>query len=112
MVLHGAGDKACERAAFGQRENVARRLLAACERDRSLGTPGSLDRLMHSRSMGKSQAFVFFEAMTRLLSLYQFNPLNYNPLRDVLEKTIDFERLRRENVAITLFSISHRRPRA
>jgi NTE family protein len=36
--------------------------------------------------------------MTRLLSPYQFNPLNYNPLRDVLEKTIDFERLRRENV--------------
>ena len=36
--------------------------------------------------------------ITRLLSPYQFNPTNYNPLRDVLEKTIDFERLRRDNV--------------
>ena len=32
------------------------------------------------------------------MSPYQFNPLNYNPLRDVLEKTVDFERLRRETV--------------
>jgi NTE family protein len=43
-------------------------------------------------------AFIFFDLMTRVLSPYQFNPLNYNPLRDVLEKTVDFERLRRENV--------------
>jgi NTE family protein len=36
--------------------------------------------------------------MTRVMSPYQFNPLNYNPLREVLEKTVDFERLRRQNV--------------
>jgi NTE family protein len=43
-------------------------------------------------------AFVAFDMMTRLLSPYQFNPLNYNPLRNLLEKTVDFERLRGENV--------------
>jgi NTE family protein len=43
-------------------------------------------------------AFMFFDMMTRLLSPYQFNPLNYNPLRNLLEKTVDFERLRGENV--------------
>jgi NTE family protein len=47
-------------------------------------------------------AFMFFDLMTRVLSPYQFNPLNYNPLRDVLEKTVDFERLRGQNV-IKLF---------
>ena len=31
--------------------------------------------------------------LTRLLSPYQFNPLNLNPLRDVLEQSVDFERL-------------------
>ena len=60
--------------------------------------PSLLDRLMRTGSIEKSPAFIFFDMMTRLLSPYQFNPLNYNPLRDVLEKTIDFERLRRENV--------------
>jgi NTE family protein len=45
-----------------------------------------------------SPAFLFFDMMTRLLSPYQFNPLNYNPLRVVLEETIDFERLREQNV--------------
>jgi NTE family protein len=42
--------------------------------------------------------FMVFDMMTRLLSPYQFNPLNYNPLRNLLEKTVDFERLRGENV--------------
>ncbi|WP_284260278.1 patatin-like phospholipase family protein [Bradyrhizobium iriomotense] len=60
--------------------------------------PSPLDRLMGNGSIDKSPAFMFFDMMTRLLSPYEFNPLNYNPLRDVLEKTVDFERLRRENV--------------
>ncbi len=41
---------------------------------------------------------MFFDMMTRLLSPYQFIPLNYNPPRDALEKTIDFEQLPKENV--------------
>jgi len=45
-----------------------------------------------------SPAFLAFDMLTRLLSPYQFNPLNYNPLRVVLEETIDFERLREQNV--------------
>jgi len=60
--------------------------------------PSPFDRLMGIGSIEKSPAFIFFDMMTRLLSPYQFNPLNYNPLRDVLEKTVDFGRLRRENV--------------
>jgi NTE family protein len=60
--------------------------------------PSPIDRLMQCHSIEKGPAFMFFDMMTRLLSPYQFNPLNYNPLREVLEKTIDFERLRCENV--------------
>jgi NTE family protein len=36
-----------------------------------------------------------FEMMTRLVSPYQFNPLNLNPLLDVLRESVDFEGLRR-----------------
>src|SRR5919198_1504959 len=61
-------------------------------------TWGIFDRLSQNHSIERSPAFMFFDMMTRLLSPYQFNPLNYNPLRDVLEKTIDFERLRSQNI--------------
>ena len=40
---------------------------------------------------------VLFDLMTRLFSPYQFNPLDFNPLREVLEQSIDFRRLRRDS---------------
>jgi NTE family protein len=46
--------------------------------------------------------FNWFETMTRLVSPYQFNPLNINPLRQILERCVDFESLRR-NGDIKLF---------
>ena len=42
-----------------------------------------------------SPAYLFFQAMTHTFSPYQLNPLDLNPLRDVLEKVVDFEALRR-----------------
>jgi NTE family protein len=44
-------------------------------------------------NMDRSPAFAVFDWMTRTLSPYQFNPLNHNPLREVLEACIDFVRL-------------------
>ncbi len=41
-----------------------------------------------------SIAFYMFEAITRVFSPYQLNPFDINPLRDVLVKVVDFERLR------------------
>lgn len=60
--------------------------------------PSIFDRMLNIRSLENSPAFIFFDMMTRLLSPYQFNPFNFNPLRDVLEATVDFERLRKDNV--------------
>ena len=37
-----------------------------------------------------------YVSMTRYFSPYQLNPLNVNPLRDILEEQIDFERLRKD----------------
>jgi len=44
--------------------------------------------------MGLPGAGMQFDLMTRVLSPYQFNPLNMNPLRDLLAAMIDFDRLR------------------
>src|SRR5215813_6933930 len=49
--------------------------------------PSWFDRLTGHRHLENSPAFVAFDMMTRLFSPYQFNPGNYNPLRDVLIQT-------------------------
>jgi len=42
----------------------------------------------------QSSAFVAFESLTRTFSPYQLNPLNINPLRDVLAACVDFAQLK------------------
>lgn len=39
-------------------------------------------------------SYFMFDTMTRMFSPYQFNPLDINPLRDVLRQTIDFNKVR------------------
>ena len=56
-----------------------------------LMTPfGSLNKLL---AIDYGPMFTFIDAMTRAFSPYELNPLNINPLRDVLERNIDFARL-------------------
>jgi NTE family protein len=57
--------------------------------------PTWFERVSHNHSLENSPAFLMFDLISRLYSPYQFNPMNYNPLRQVLEQTVDFERLRR-----------------
>lgn len=54
-----------------------------------------IDVLMGNWTLDGSWGYHATEAMTRLWSPYQFNPLNMNPLRDVLESCIDFACVRR-----------------
>lgn len=44
---------------------------------------------------------------TRLLSPYQLNPFNLNPLRKLLEESVDFEALRRDSPLQLLVSATH-----
>jgi NTE family protein len=46
-------------------------------------------------SLQSSPAYQAIDMMSRYLSPYQLNPLNQNPLRDVLAKVVDFDVLRR-----------------
>jgi len=64
--------------------------------------PTWFERAQHNHSLENSPAFVMFDLVTRLYSPYQFNPLNYNPLRKVLEESVDFDMLR-EKSALKLF---------
>ena len=53
--------------------------------------PTVFDRMMGNRSLENSMPYLMFDMMTRVMSPYQFNPFNLNPLRQVLEKSVDFE---------------------
>jgi len=50
-----------------------------------------------------SPTFQMFQALTHLMSPYQLNPFNFNPLKDLLVKAVDFERLRRCALAPRLY---------
>lgn len=53
-----------------------------------------IDVLMGNWRLDTSLSYYAFEALTRTFSPYQLNPLNLNPLRDVLEASVDFEAVR------------------
>jgi NTE family protein len=59
-----------------------------------------LDRLMGKWSLDSSPAYIFTDLMSRLLSPYDLNPLGFNPLRNILIESIDFERLARAPVKL------------
>jgi NTE family protein len=50
-----------------------------------------IDVLMGSYNLDHNPAVLMFEALQRVASPYALNPLNLNPLRDILEETVDFD---------------------
>jgi NTE family protein len=65
--------------------------------------PSWLDQAMGNYGLDYSPAFQIMDMMSRLFSPYDLNPLNLNPLKDVLEAVVDFRRLREEPSPIKLF---------
>jgi NTE family protein len=65
--------------------------------------PTALDRLFGNKALEYSPAFMIFDILSRVLSPYQFNPLNFNPLRDVLAESVDFDKLRTTCCPVNLF---------
>ncbi|MDQ2695473.1 MAG: patatin-like phospholipase family protein [Pseudomonadota bacterium] len=57
--------------------------------------PTWLDQLISRGNMDFSPLWIFFDNLSRVMSPYQLNPLNLNPLRDLLLEVVDFEGLRR-----------------
>jgi NTE family protein len=65
--------------------------------------PTLLDRLLGDHSKAQSRGFVFSELLTRLFLPYEFNPLNENPLRQVLLGSVDFGALNPTTCPIKLY---------
>ncbi len=54
-----------------------------------------LDRWMGNWGLENNPIYHAFEALSRVASPYQLNPMNRNPLRDLVAQSIDFEMVRR-----------------
>jgi NTE family protein len=52
-----------------------------------------IDRLMGRWTLDASPAYIALDLLSRVLSPYELNPLGFNPLREILEESICFERL-------------------
>lgn len=51
------------------------------------------DVIMGQWSLDHSPSYLFFDIWSRFASPYEFNPLNINPLREVVEEVVDFEQV-------------------
>jgi NTE family protein len=52
------------------------------------------DVFMGNWSLQNSPGYHFFDRLTRMMSPYQLNPMNINPLQRLLEDVVDFDRVR------------------
>jgi NTE family protein len=59
-----------------------------------------IDRLSGRWTLDGSPAFLAFDLLSRLLSPYDLNPSGVNPLRRILNETIDFERLAHSQIKL------------
>lgn len=55
--------------------------------------PGIFDKAYSNGDIYNSPGYMMFNAISQVMSPYNFNPFNYNPLRDILNELIDFEEL-------------------
>jgi NTE family protein len=60
----------------------------------------AVERLFSFLPMEGSPVQAWFGALSRYMSPYDLNPLNINPLKDLVERFVDFEALRRSDVEL------------
>ena len=91
----------------GGREEAQKRLAAFWHSVSSTGNLPALQRAVMERILSftpleGSPVQAWFDTLSRYFSPYDVNPLNINPLRDLIERFVDFERLR-ANTDLQLF---------
>jgi NTE family protein len=67
-----------------------------------------LDIFMGNWTLDNSPGYMLFDLASRLLSRYDLNPTNVNPLRDLLEESIDFELLKQSSIKLFIMATNVR----
>lgn len=85
--------------------------------DAALNSPVQRDlisRLTGNWGMEQSPGYLFMDHLSRVFSPYELNPLNLNPLRDLVAQLVDFERVNRcstVKVFVTATNVRTGRPK-
>lgn len=89
-LIHGHSEAGREGARAAM-ENFWRRVAQAALFSPLQRSP--IDMILGRWTLDSSPAFVTMDMLSRVLSPYDLNPSGANPLREILNETIDFERL-------------------
>jgi len=94
-LCHGGREEAQKRLADFWRSVSSTGNLPALQR-------AVMERILSFTPLEGSPVQAWFDTLSRYFSPYDVNPLNINPLRDLIERFVDFERLR-ANTDLQLF---------
>ena len=62
--------------------------------------PTWIDSMLHPGDMYFSPGYHFFNLMSNMMSPYEFNPLDINPMRDIINDLVDFDKLKESPVKL------------
>jgi NTE family protein len=65
-----------------------------------------IETMLGGWNLDASPAYVMFDLVTRLVSPYDLNPLNVNPLRELVVELIDFDKVRKSKVKVFISATS------
>jgi NTE family protein len=66
-----------------------------------------LERMLTGWNMDASPAYHWFDLMSRMFSPYELNPLNYNPMRGVIEEMLDPNTLKSCSIIKLFITATH-----
>jgi NTE family protein len=69
--------------------------------------PTTVDKLLGNTSLQFSPPFMAFEFLTKILSPYQFNIFDINPLRRIVDELIDFDAIRDDGEIKLFINATH-----
>src|SRR4029077_11619242 len=67
-----------------------------------------VDRFMGRGTLDASPAYIFMDLISRVVSPYALNPLDFNPLRRILSESVDCDRLTRSPIKLFITATSVR----
>ena len=73
----------------------------------SIIAPSFLDKLNPNFGLENSPGYVMVDIISRFMSPYQLNPMDANPMRDLLDEVVNFERVRQQRVVKLFLSATN-----
>jgi NTE family protein len=73
----------------------------------SVIAPSFMDQMNPNFGLDHSPGYVFIDILSRFMSPYQLNPMDVNPMRDLLNEVVDFERVRQQKVVKLFLSATN-----